>query len=444
MHFLATEGDVNQSSARRQWQARNLSEATLEVLSEDEDAFIKQSLSTPCLNAIAKAHGSWIEDIEGRRYLDFHGNSVHQVGYGHPAVIRAAKDQLDQLPFSPRRYTNVPAIALAKRLGDLAPDGLTKVLFAPGGASAMGIALKLARVATGKFKTVSMWDSFHGASLDTISIGGEAQFRSRIGPLLPGTSHVPPPDPRRCPLRCGGTCSLACADYLSYVLDHEGDVGAVIAEPVRCTTAARPSQDYWRQVREACDRHGALLIFDEIPTCLGRTGHMFASELTGVAPDIIVVGKGLGGGVFPLAAVLARSNLDIAGDISLGHFTHEKSPVGAAIGLATLDVIENEGLVERSRNLGSWLVKQLQGLIPHHTSIEEARGVGLLVAVEMSTATIAEQTMYYALDHGLNFKVSSSTVLTLTPPLTISEDELSLAITALDASIGLAEKTQTT
>jgi 4-aminobutyrate aminotransferase len=441
LKFHATEGDVNQSSRRLRWQSETLSEATMRMLAEDEAVFIRQALSTPCLNAIVKAQGSWIEDVDGRRFLDFHGNSVHQVGYGHPAVVQAAKDQLDTLPFCPRRYTNASAIALSQRLRELAPEGLGKILFAPGGTSAIGIALKLARFATGRFKTVSMWDSFHGASLDAISVGGESQFRSNIGPLLPGTSHVSPPDPRRCPLGCGGTCSLACASYLEYVLDHEGDVGAVIAEPIRCTTAVQAPQEYWQRVRAACDRHGALLIFDEIPTCLGRTGTMFAAESTGIVPDMIVLGKGLGGGVFPLAAVIARTDLDVADAISLGHFTHEKSPIGSAIGLATLDVIENERLLHRSRTLGLRFVEQLRSLMRRRPSILEVRGLGLLVAVEMATPAIGEETMFRALDHGLSFKVSAGSVLTLTPPLTITDDELSLALAALDTSIGLAEST---
>ena len=123
------------------------------------------------------------------------------------------------------------------------------MLFAPGGTGAVGIALKLARMATGRFKTLSMWDSFHGASLDTISVGGEAIFRQDIGPLLPGTEHVPPPDAQHCPWDCRGTCSLKCAEYVEYVLDKEGDIGAVIAETVRSTPFI-PPKDYWRIIRE--------------------------------------------------------------------------------------------------------------------------------------------------------------------------------------------------
>ncbi|HMI95116.1 MAG TPA: aspartate aminotransferase family protein, partial [Micropepsaceae bacterium] len=308
LDHLRSEGDVNLSPRRRAWSTEHIGPRARTLLEADARHFLHQSLSTPCLNALAKAEGAWIEDVEGRRYLDFHGNNVHQVGFAHPRVIAAIKRQLDELSFCTRRYTCDPAVELAKRLGEIAPGDLKRVLFAPGGTSAVGMALKLARVATGRFKFVSMWDSFHGASLDAISVGGEAVFRKGIGPLLPGCEHVPPPEPRRCPFKCGTACNLSCADYIDYVLEQEGDVAAVIGETVRCTPFIPPA-DYWKRVRAACDKHGALLILDEIPTGLGRTGRMFACGHYDVVPDMLVLGKGLGGGVFPIAALLARESL---------------------------------------------------------------------------------------------------------------------------------------
>src|SRR5256714_12063651 len=176
---------------------------------------------------------------------------------------------LVSLLFCPRRYTNIPAIKLAKKLAELAPGDLNKVLFTPAGTSAIGMALKLARAATGRFKTISMWDSFHGASLDAVSVGGESAFRKDAGPLLPGCEHVPPPDPSHCPFRCGHECSLACADYVAYVLEREGDVAAVIGETVRHVPIV-PPPDYWKRIRAACAKHAALLILHEIPIALGR------------------------------------------------------------------------------------------------------------------------------------------------------------------------------
>ena len=192
------EGDVNLSPRRKQWATAHIDRDTAALLAQDEHYFLHQSLSTPCLNALKGSRGIYLEDLQGRKIMDFHGNGVHQVGYGNPRVTAAIKRQLEQLPFCPRRYTNQAAVDLARRLVEIAPHGLDKVLFAPGGSAAMGMALKLARYATGRHKTVSMWDSFHGASLDAISIGGEALFRKDVGPLLPGTEHIPPPTRGRC------------------------------------------------------------------------------------------------------------------------------------------------------------------------------------------------------------------------------------------------------
>lgn len=423
---LSAEGDVNLSPRRGQWQAENLGAASRALLAEDARCFLHQSLSTPCLSALKSASGVWLEDLDGRRIMDFHGNSVHQVGHGHPRVLEAVKRALDTLPFSPRRYTNEFAVELAKRLSVL--SGLEKVLFAPGGAEAIGMALKLARLATGRHKTISMWDSFHGASLDAISIGGEALFRSRIGPLLPGTEHVQPCDPRHCHFGCGGACDARCADYVEYVLEKEEDVAAVIVETVRSTDVQVPPRAYYGKLRAACDRHGALLILDEIPVGLGRTGTMFAFEPYGIVPDMVVLGKGLGGGVFPMAALIARERLDVAGDRALGHYTHEKSPVGCAAALATLDVIEEERLLLRSRTLGERALSRLRQLKQRNPSIVEARGVGLLLAVELRDAALAEEVMYRCLSRGLSFKVGQGNVIVLAPPLVIQEEELDRAL----------------
>jgi 4-aminobutyrate aminotransferase len=444
-----SEGDLNLSSQRERWQAEHLSEQTRALLRKDAGLFLHQSLSTPCLNALRKVDGAWIEDVEGRRYLDFHGNCIHQVGFANPKVIAAIKRQLDELPFCPRRYTCDPAVRLAAKLTELAPGDLKRVSFTTGGTTAIGMALKYARVATGRFKFVSLWDSFHGASLDAISIGGEAAFRQGIGPLLPGCEHVPPPEPMRCPFGCGRTCNLTCANYLEYVLAKEGDVAAVIAETVR-NTPFIPPPEYWKRVRAACDKHGALLILDEIPIGLGRSGKLFAFENFGIIPDMVVLGKGLGGGIMPLAALLTRESLNVGGHMALGHYTHEKNPVSCAAGLATLEVILEERLPERAAELGAYALEQLRKMAERHPLMADVRGLGLLLGVELSkvgpdgtfqpAVAAAERVMYESLKRGLNFKVTMGNVLTLTPALTISRTELDLALKILDEAIAEAEK----
>ena len=438
-----SEGDVNQSPLRADWRAQ-LDEPTRTLLDADAEAFLHQSLSTPCLDVIESAEGTTLIDVQGRRILDFHGNSVHQLGHGHPAVVAAIKEQIDVLPFCPRRYTNRTAITLAQKLGALAPGNLHKVLFAPSGAAAISMALKLARIATGRHKTLSMWDAFHGANLDTISVGGEALFRRDLGPMMPGTEHLPP---LHLASRFFGPDRPfeRFADYIDYVLGVQGDVAALLAEPMRWTSVEPPPPGFWAQVREACTRHGTLLIFDEIPACLARTGTMFATEQTDAVPDILVVGKGLGGGIMPMAAIIADVSLDCAAHTALGHYTHEKSPVGCAAALATIGVIERENLIARARQLGERGLSQLNVLKSRHKSIEDVRGLGCYFGVELhgsggeNANELADKVLYAALVRGLSFKIGSGNVVTLCPPLTISDEEFDRAFAILDAALAETE-----
>ena len=440
-----SEGDSNLSANRDAWTDR-LDSRTRDLLKRDANVFLHQSLSTPCMNVLENCKESRLTDISGRQYLDFHGNSVHQVGFANPAVIEAITRQLESLSFCTRRYTCETAVELAEKLSDLAPGNLGKVLFAPGATSSVGMALKLARVATGRHKTVSMWDSFHGASLDAISIGGESLFRKNMGPLMPGTEHVPPPEPYRCLFEDSGDCSrcrLKCARYIDYVLEREQDVAAVIAEPVRCTSVSPPPPGFWKAVRRSCNRYGALLIFDETAVCLGRTGTMFAFEQHGVVPDMVVIGKGLGGGIMPFSALIADSRLDLAPDRALGHYTHEKNPVACAAAIATIDYIQTRNLPERSRILGRQALDRLADLKSKFDIIGDVRGRGLMFGAELvedrlnktPARTAADRIIYRCLELGLSFKVSKGHILTLTPPLTVSEADLETAFKILTRAL---------
>jgi 4-aminobutyrate aminotransferase len=300
------------------------------------------------------------------------------------------------------------------------------------------MALKLARLATGRHRTVSMWDSFHGANLDALSIGGEALFRRDVGPLLPGAEHVPPLDQAERFFGHDGRAFDRLADYVDYILGVDGAIAAVVGEPMRWTTVVPPPAGFWPRIRASCDRHGALLVFDEIPSCLGRTGRMFASEHLGAVPDILVIGKGLGGGIMPMAAMIARADLDIAAETALGHYTHEKSPVGAA--LAMLDVIAEERLIDRASELGSYGLDRLRKLAGKHPAIADVRGLGLYFGVEIggdSSAARAEAILYACLGRGLSFKVGGGNVLTLCPPLTIAVEELDRAFDILGEAIAV-------
>ena len=447
-----SEGDVNQTPRRSAWQRDHLDEPTRNLLARDSAAFLHQSVSTPCLSAIRRAEGIYIEDMAGRRFMDFHGNNVHHVGYAHPHVIAAIKAQLDELSFAPRRFASERAVELAEALSaqfKRLTGQAGRVLLTTGGSDAVEVAIKLARAATGRFKTLSFWDSFHGAGFGAASVGGESLFRHgvAVGPLLPGTEHVAPFGCYRCAY--GHTvdehgqpflaqCRLACAAMVKYVLEREGDVAAVIAEPARAVPYIPPS-GYWQAVREACNAHGTLLIFDEIPTGLGKTGHFFAAEHDGAAPDIVVLGKALGGGVLPIAACIARDDLNVAGAYALGHYTHEKNPVTAAAALATLEVIARDGLVENAARVGAHALGRLQEMKQRHAVIGDVRGRGLLLGIELVTdraaktaaPDLAEQVLYRALSRGLSFKTTMGNVLTLTPPLITTMAQMDEALDIL-------------
>jgi 4-aminobutyrate aminotransferase len=430
-----SESDVNVSAARAEWRA-SLSERARAAVDEDERYFLRQSLSTPCLTEIVRAEGAWLTDVDGKRILDFHGNSVHQLGHGHPRVVEAIRREMEALPFCTRRYSNPTATALARRLIETAPAGLDKTLFAPSGSAAIGMALKLARYATGRHKTLSFWDSFHGATLDAIGVGGEALFRRGLGPMAPGAEHLPPLDLVR---RFFGDDHPfdRLADLIDYSLDVQGDVAALIAEPLRWTTVAAPPPDFWPRVHESCARHGALLIFDEIPSGLARCGAMYACERLGATPDILVIGKGLGGGVMPLAAILAAGALDCAPHAALGHYTHEKSPVASAAALATLAAIEDEGLIARARELEAHGLARIVALQAKRARIAEVRSFGAYFGVVIGggdAAEFADRLMYACLAKGLSFKIGGGAVVTLCPPLTIGFDDFDVAFDRLEAA----------
>ncbi|MEM9631207.1 MAG: aspartate aminotransferase family protein [Pseudomonadota bacterium] len=436
--LVHTEGESNTSDARKAWLKKSIGPKSAPLLERDANAFLHQSLSSPCVSTIAKAEGIWIEDMDGRRYMDFHGNSVHHIGYGHPRLVAAIKAQLDDLPFAPRRFTNDPAVELAEKLGSIAPGDLNKVLFTTGGSDANEVALKIARAATKRFKTISFWDAFHGAGFGAASVGGEATFRSHIaGPLLPGAEHVATYHPTQCPYghKTLEDSAAACANMIEFVLGREGDVGAVIAEPMRAIPLV-PPPGFWKRVREACNRHGALLIFDEIPTGLGKTGRMFAFEHDDVIPDIVTIGKSLGGGILPIAACVTRQELDVCGEYAIGHYTHEKNPVTSRAALTTLQIIEEEGLVERSAELGAYAISRLKNELQNIPTVGDIRGRGLMFGVEViedrddntPDRDSAERIYYACLEEGLSFKISQGNVLTLSPPLTISKSDLDHAL----------------
>lgn len=433
------EGDINLTPARGEWSRSELDSLTKELLEKDGKYFLHQSMSTPCLDVLKGSGGSHIENVSGKKYLDFHGNNVHQIGFSHPKLIGRLTEQLQGLSFCTRRYTHQVAIDFAEKLVSHTPEGLNRILLTPNGSSAIGIALKLARAITGKHKVLSFWDSFHGASLDAIGVGGESSFREEMGPMVTMGERIPPPIGYRGLFEGNPDKAL---EHMEYVLSKDDQIGAFLAETIRNTDVQIPSRDFWKGARELCTKYGVQLILDEIPIAFGRTGKMFAFEHYGIEPDILCLGKGLGGGIIPQAAIVTREEYNRFGHISLGHYTHEKSPLGCMAGLTLMEIIEEERLLEKVKADQAYMERALFKMHKKYSLIGDVRGIGLLWGIELvkSRSTKeqafqeAEEIMYECLKDGLNFKVSQGNVLQLSPALTISRAELDRALEILNAA----------
>ncbi|MFW1476931.1 aspartate aminotransferase family protein [Vibrio parahaemolyticus] len=441
-HFRS-EGDVNTTPARQAWNASMDDERTQALLKRDSEVFLHQAMSTPCLDTLEAAEGIYIQDSTGKKYMDFHGNNVHQLGYGHPHVIKRVQEQIAKLPFSPRRFTNQTAIECAEKLTQICGGELNRVLFAPGGTSAVGMALKLARHITGNCKVVSLWDSFHGASLDAISVGGEACFRQGMGPLMAGVERIPPAVSYRGAFPVADGSDVHYADYLEYVIEKEGGVGAFIAEAVRNTDVQVPSQAYWKRIREICDKHNVMLIIDDIPNGMGRSGEWFTYQAYDIEPDILCIGKGLGGGLVPIAAMVTKDKYNTAEQISMGHYTHEKSPTGCAAALATMEAIEQDGLLDKAKADSQFMREKLLEMKAKYPVIGDVRGIGMLWGIELVTDheskarayDEAEAVLYQCLNNGVSFKVSQGNVIQLSPPLIITREQLTEALAIFEEAI---------
>lgn len=441
-HFRS-EGDVNTTPARQAWNASMDDERTQALLKRDSEVFLHQAMSTPCLDTLEAAEGIYIQDATGKKYMDFHGNNVHQLGYGHPHVIKRVQEQIAQLPFSPRRFTNETAIECAEKLTQICGGELNRVLFAPGGTSAVGMALKLARHITGNYKVVSLWDSFHGASLDAISVGGEACFRQGMGPLMAGVERIPPAVSYRGAFPVADGSDVHYADYLEYVIEKEGGVGAFIAEAVRNTDVQVPSKAYWKRIREICDKHNVMLIIDDIPNGMGRSGEWFTYQAYDIEPDMLCIGKGLGGGLVPIAAMVTKDKYNTAEQISMGHYTHEKSPIGCAAALATMEAIEQDGLLDKTKADSQFMREKLLEMKAKYPVIGDVRGIGMLWGIELVTDhesksrayDEAEAVLYQCLNNGVSFKVSQGNVIQLSPPLIITREQLTEALAIFEEAI---------
>jgi 4-aminobutyrate aminotransferase len=414
---------------RASWMADSLGPLSAELVRRDAAAFFHQEGSSPCLSALRGVEGIWLEDLDGRRYIDLHGNTAHHLGHAHPRLVSALLEQAHDLSFSPRRFTNEPAVLLAEALLAVWPGAPAKVLFATGGSDAIEIALRLALVATGRKEILSLEGSYHGHGFGALGLSS-AGLDPRLALTAPDRRHVTP----YWDLAAGGAERMI--DEIAQALSgSSGGVAAIIAEPIRSNCHVPPDW-LWPAVRDLCDRHGARLIFDEIPSGLGKTGKFFAFEHFDVRPDAVVLGKSLGGGLLPIAAVVADAAMNVAPRLNLGHYTHEKNPLTARVALETLRVIADEKLVERARDRGAYAARAVARLAERSPHVRGFRGRGLLAAIELenepgagrSAAARAADAVWSCLRFGVSTVTKPGGALGFSAPLIVSEHEIDLAL----------------
>jgi adenosylmethionine-8-amino-7-oxononanoate aminotransferase len=414
---------------------------------------------------MARADGVCYWDVAGKRYLDaLSGIYVVSVGHNNRRVLDAVRKQLDALCFSPPMHgTNPVAVQLAALLAELAPGDLDAVKFQCGGAEVTEAAIKLARQyhrltgSPGKYKVISRYLSWHGSTLGALSASGLKGRKTVNEPLAPGFVHVFPPTCYRCPFGktypdCGVTCATLVGDVAE--MEDPDTVAAVMVEPIGHTGGIiDPPPEYLPILREICDRHNILLIFDEIITGAGRTGHLFAAETFGVTPDVLCTAKGLSGGYAPLSAMICRRGIADAfwGPIAEnpgfveGH-TFEGNPVSCAAGLAVLREILERDLCANARVQGERLRAGFQRLARKYGVIGDIRGKGLLQGVEFvrdpatkeqfpAATAFGVRVGRRALAKGLLCRFDPHW-LAFGPPLVVTAEQLDEMVDILDRSMG--------
>jgi 2,2-dialkylglycine decarboxylase (pyruvate) len=407
---------------------------------------------------VERASGSWLWDRDGNRVLDFtSGQICSTIGHNHPRIVEAIRNACDRVLHLNSWMLSEEVVRLAARLAELLPTPLERVILLNTGSESNEIAMRIAKLATGRFEIVGLDQSFHGLTAGVASVTYSVTHHG-YGPQLPGTFAIPAPYAYRCPVRrlpsgtagCPG-CDLSCLErgFESFDANSAGSLAATIAEPVLSAGGViDPPPGYLRRLAELTRARGGLLIVDEAQTGFGRLGTMFGFEQDDVVPDIVTVSKTLGGGL-PLAATIISADLEERiVERGFVHVTsHVSDPLPAAVGLAVLDVITQEHLPERAAAMGGRLRAGLLELADRHPIIGEVRGRGLLVGVELvidrETREPAEGLGARATDEclarGLSMNIvrhiGANSVWRIAPPLTVSEEEIDLALSIIDESL---------
>jgi taurine--2-oxoglutarate transaminase len=431
----------------------------------DAKEFVLYSWSVPSQTQpipVAGAEGRHFWDYDGKRYLDFASQLVNvNIGHQHPRIIAAIKEQADRLCTIGPPMASESRSRLGRLLAEVTPGDLSVSFFTNGGAEANENAIKLARMVTGRHKIIARYRSYHGATHGAITLTGDPR-RWPVEPGLPGVVRMFDPYTYRCPAGHPDPCPVCTgAPHLEEILEYEGahTVAAVVLETVTGTNGIIvPPDGYLRAIREVCDRHGILLVLDEVMAGFGRTGRWFACEHWDVVPDILTVAKGINSGYVPIGAMIARRPLidQIRDRFFAGGLTYAGHPLACASAVASIEAFRDEDVVENAAAIGEYLGQALRGLATRHPSIGEVRGLGCFWGLELvksretremlvpfnaagEAAAPVARLARAALERGL-YLMTHWNVVMVVPPLTITREEAEEGVAILDDVLAIADE----
>ncbi|MGI5240279.1 aminotransferase class III-fold pyridoxal phosphate-dependent enzyme [Dactylosporangium sp. CA-139066] len=411
---------------------------------------------------VAGGSGSWFWDYDGRKYLDFQSQLVNlNLGHQHPRLVEAIRAQAEELCYIGPGFAERSRAELAEMIANLTPGDLKMSFFTTGGAAANENAVRLARHVTGRHKIVARYRSYHGATAGAMSLTGDPR-RWAAEPGISGVVRMLDPYTYRCPAGHPDPCPVCSGGpHLEEILQYENPetVAAVIVEPVTGTNGLLyPPDGYLQSLREVCDRYGIILIFDEVMAGFGRTGEWFACNHWDVTPDILITAKGLNSGYVPLGAMTVNERISewLRTNMFWGGMTYAGHPLACASGVASLRIMQDEGVVDNSRAMGERLGAGLAQLAERHPSIGDIRGRGLFYGVELvknratkeplvpfnakgPAAAPVGKLLKAAMERGV-YLTANFNVLRLTPPLVINAAEIDLALGVLDEVLALADE----
>jgi taurine--2-oxoglutarate transaminase len=408
-----------------------------------------QSATSPI--PMVRAEGVYFWDAAGKRYIDFSSQLMNMnIGHQHPQVVKAIQEQASQLCYAHPGMATEPRGLLGKKISDVAPGNLKKTFFCLGGAEANENAIKMARMYTGRFKILSRYRSYHGATYGAIALTGDYR-RLPVEPAIPGVVHFLDPFCYRCPFGwTKETCHRECISHVEEIISYEGpdQIAAIVMEGVTGSNGLIvPPDDYWPRIREICNKYGILLVSDEVMSGWGRTGKWFAVDNWGVVPDMITTAKGITSGYVPLGALIVSDKIAAHFDNKMlwCGLTYSGHPLACAAGVATIRVYEDDHLIENAVKVGKYLGQRLEQIKNQHASVGDVRYIGLFTALEIVKSKLTKapidpltEVAKFLKDNGL-FTFVFHNILFVVPPLCITETQIDEGLRIVEQALVITD-----